>query len=41
MNDKLKETLKPNYIVDVELPRISLTIQMKQIKALMAEKNYV
>ena len=41
MNDKLKGTLKPNYIVDVELPRISLTIQMKQIKALMAEKNYV
>ncbi len=27
MNDKLKETLKPNYIVDVELPRISLIIQ--------------
>ena len=41
MNDKFKENLKPNYSVDIELPKISLAIQMKQINALMAEKNYV
>ena len=41
MNDKYKENLKPNYSVDIELPKISLAIQMKQINALMAEKNNI
>ena len=41
MNEKFKENLLPNYYIDIEFPKISFAIQMKQINALMAEKNYL
>ena len=41
MNEKYEVNLSPRYYIDIQLKNFSFGIQMKQIYALMGEKNYL